>query len=297
LTLCGAVVASAVIAAPAVAAQAAAARALATPAAYAARASVTPIGAAPRAITHPAAGVAPVAPPAIAKRRPTTTTARPSRTTLVAGESVKLVGRTTFGAGQTRVRWHTLRLQAKSGSGWNTIGSKHLSREGYVSYTVRPGRSTTYRLLYRGQGTLASSASAATVITVRARTTSTASGATAASAKVARVLAVAAAQAGKSYRFGASGPTSFDCSGLTQYVYRHVGVTLPHKANLQKAFGRPVSRAAARPGDLVVFVSGGYGYHVGIYAGNGYMYDAPRPGQLVGKRKIWSSNVVFRRLL
>ena len=53
----------------------------------------------------------------------------------------------------------------------------------------------------------------------------------------------------------------------------------------------------ANPGDLVVFVSGGHGYHVGIYAGGGYMYDAPRTGQTVGLHKIWSTNIVFRRVL
>jgi cell wall-associated NlpC family hydrolase len=45
-----------------------------------------------------------------------------------------------------------------------------------------------------------------------------------------------------------------------------------------------------------VIRSGSYGTHVGIYAGGGYMYDAPRPGVRVGKHKIWSTNYVVRRL-
>jgi cell wall-associated NlpC family hydrolase len=52
-----------------------------------------------------------------------------------------------------------------------------------------------------------------------------------------------------------------------------------------------------RPGDLIFFRSGTHAYHAGIYAGGGYMYDAPRPGRTVGKHKIWSRNYVVRRLV
>jgi cell wall-associated NlpC family hydrolase len=76
-----------------------------------------------------------------------------------------------------------------------------------------------------------------------------------------------------------------------------VGVSLPHKANSQKSYGRAISRSQALPGDLIIFLSGGYGYHAAIYAGGGYMYDAPRAGSTVGLHKIWSSTIVFRRLV
>jgi hypothetical protein len=90
---------------------------------------------------------------------------------------------------------------------------------------------------------------------------------------------------------------SFDCSGFTRYVYRKViGVGLPHKADLQQRYGRPVDRSQARPGDLIVIRDGSYGHRVGIYAGQGYMYDAPRAGETIGKHRIWSSNYVVRRL-
>jgi cell wall-associated NlpC family hydrolase len=72
---------------------------------------------------------------------------------------------------------------------------------------------------------------------------------------------------------------------------------LPHQADAQKSYGRAVSQAAALPGDLIVFLSGGYGYHAAIYAGDGYMYDAPHAGATVGKHKIFDSNLVFRRLV
>lgn len=113
----------------------------------------------------------------------------------------------------------------------------------------------------------------------------------------ARVVAAAARLDGSPYRYGVAGPTAFDCSGFTLYVFRQFGVYLPHKANSQRYYGRAVSRADARPGDLIVFLSGGYGSHAGIYAGGGYMWDSPHSGGYVGLHKIWSTNIVFRRLV
>jgi cell wall-associated NlpC family hydrolase len=58
-----------------------------------------------------------------------------------------------------------------------------------------------------------------------------------------------------------------------------------------------VSAADAVPGDLMIFLDGGYGYHVGIYAGGNTMYDAPNSRSTVGRHTIWSTNVIFRRLV
>lgn len=117
-------------------------------------------------------------------------------------------------------------------------------------------------------------------------------------AAASRILAEARRHIGTPYRFGASGPDAFDCSGFTQYVFaRSVGFNLPHRADAQQDYGWAVSRSAARPGDLIFFRNGTFAYHVGIYAGGGYMYDAPRAGKPVGKHKIWSSRYVVRRLV
>ena len=102
------------------------------------------------------------------------------------------------------------------------------------------------------------------------------------------IVAAAAVHIGKPYSYGAGGPNAFDCSGLTQYVFRQFGVSLPHNANAQLGYGRPVSRAEAAPGDLIIFLSGGHGYHAGIYAGGGYMIDAPGSGRTVGRASVWS---------
>jgi cell wall-associated NlpC family hydrolase len=104
------------------------------------------------------------------------------------------------------------------------------------------------------------------------------------------IIAIAARYVGTPYRYGGTTPSGFDCSGFTQYVYRQVGVSLPRTSGAQAAGGRHISRSEARPGDLVYPRSGG---HIGIYAGNGMMYDAPRTGKSVSKRKIWFSDAAF----
>ena len=58
-----------------------------------------------------------------------------------------------------------------------------------------------------------------------------------------------------------------------------------------------MSKEPREVGDLIVFRSGSYGYHAGIYAGGGYMYDSPHTGARVGKHKIYGSNYVVRRLV
>ena len=107
-----------------------------------------------------------------------------------------------------------------------------------------------------------------------------------------RVVAAARAQRGKPYRHGAAGPGAFDCSGLTGYAYRTVHVKLPRTAQQQHRSAHPISRAAARPGDLVFWVHGKHAYHVGVYAGGGRVWHSPKPGDHVKLARIWSANQV-----
>jgi cell wall-associated NlpC family hydrolase len=110
-------------------------------------------------------------------------------------------------------------------------------------------------------------------------------------------ISLARSFTGVPYRWGGTDPSSgLDCSGLTQLVFRRLGVQLPRVAADQSKAGTPVaSLADAQPGDLVFF--GSPAHHVGIYAGNGTMVDAPHTGSTVGIHKLWGRPSAIRRVL
>jgi cell wall-associated NlpC family hydrolase len=89
----------------------------------------------------------------------------------------------------------------------------------------------------------------------------------------------ACSQAGKPYVYGAGGPSSYDCSGLTAAAWQSVGVSIPHKASWQRSSMPSVSRANLKLGDLVFYYSDLR--HVGIYVGDGKVMHAPQPGDHV----------------
>ena len=87
--------------------------------------------------------------------------------------------------------------------------------------------------------------------------------------KAQQVIGLAKQYVGTPYVPGGSSPSGWDCSGFTSYVYGKVGVNLPRTAGAQRSAGKTVPRSAAKPGDIIWLPT-----HVGIYAGNGMMYDA-----------------------
>ena len=97
------------------------------------------------------------------------------------------------------------------------------------------------------------------------------------SSKGADVLAYAMQFVGYPYVYGGSSTSGFDCSGFTQYVYKHFGVTLNRTAAAQNSNGTAVSRSNLQPGDLVMF--GSPINHVGIYAGGGRIVHAANPSR------------------
>ncbi|AGJ56804.1 putative NLP/P60-family protein [Streptomyces sp. PAMC 26508] len=105
------------------------------------------------------------------------------------------------------------------------------------------------------------------------------------SSKAEKVLAFARAQIGKPYVWGATGPSSYDCSGLTQAAWKAAGVGLPRTTWDQVKVGTRVSTANLRPGDLVFFYDDIS--HVGIYKGGGMMIHAPKPGANVREESIY----------
>jgi peptidoglycan DL-endopeptidase CwlO len=102
--------------------------------------------------------------------------------------------------------------------------------------------------------------------------------------KAAIAIKYACAQIGDDYVWGADGPDSFDCSGLTMAAWRAAGISLPHNARSQWSSVQHVSRSNLRIGDLVFYYSDIH--HVGIYAGNGWIVHASRAGVPIMMRKI-----------
>lgn len=111
--------------------------------------------------------------------------------------------------------------------------------------------------------------------------------------KVRHSLAVAKDQKGDPYRYGARGPNSFDCSGLTSFSYSRAGLYLPRSSDAQYHFVRHINKSHVRRGDLMFFYNGGGVYHVGIFLGrdNGsaYILHASRPGEVVHRERVWTS--------
>ncbi|HJW66520.1 MAG TPA: NlpC/P60 family protein [Gaiellaceae bacterium] len=112
-----------------------------------------------------------------------------------------------------------------------------------------------------------------------------------------RIITTAWRAVGVPYRWGGSSMSGFDCSGLTRWVYRQAGVSLPHYSVAQWSYGRRVSRRALAPGDLVFFSGLG---HVGIYLGHGAVIHAPHAGAPVRFERMhgWLSSSFYgaRRL-
>ena len=100
-------------------------------------------------------------------------------------------------------------------------------------------------------------------------------------ASPADVIAVktALSELGKPYVWAASGPSSFDCSGLTMVAWGAAGVSLPHLASSQQSMGTPVDQSQLRAGDLVFF--GSPAYHVAMYLADGLIIQAPNSGDVV----------------
>ncbi|MEN8653814.1 NlpC/P60 family protein [Streptomyces sp. 21So2-11] len=104
-------------------------------------------------------------------------------------------------------------------------------------------------------------------------------------AKAEKVLAFARAQIGKPYVWGAAGPSSYDCSGLTQGAWKAAGVDLPRTTWDQVEVGTRIATDDLKPGDLVFFYDDIS--HVGIYIGDGKMIHAPKPGAYVREESIY----------
>ncbi|MFF3752057.1 NlpC/P60 family protein [Streptomyces sp. NPDC002018] len=111
-----------------------------------------------------------------------------------------------------------------------------------------------------------------------------------ASQRASAAFAAAQGKIGTPYVYGASGPSSFDCSGLTSWAYAQAGVSIPRTSEAQANAGTRLGQSQLQQGDLVIF----YGdlHHVGFYAGNGQVLHAPKPGASVRYESI--NNMPFQ---
>ena len=153
-------------------------------------------------------------------------------------------------------------------SGWSKV--KVSGKEGYISSSLLSDKKKE------------SSRAAETPRTSENTTTTTDTTTTTSSAPASQnggsVVETAKSYIGSSYVYGASGPSSFDCSGFTSYIYKQYGVSLNRTAAGQYSNGTAVSKDELQPGDLVMFGKSGIN-HVGIYIGGGQMVHAANPSR------------------
>lgn len=111
--------------------------------------------------------------------------------------------------------------------------------------------------------------------------------------KIDTVISTLKAQVGKPYVYGAAGPNSFDCSGLTYYCYKKAGIYLNRGSRDQASNGKYVSKSNLKPGDLIFFNSGTNTIrHVGMYVGNNKFIHSPSPGKTVRYESLSTSYYV-----
>jgi cell wall-associated NlpC family hydrolase len=110
--------------------------------------------------------------------------------------------------------------------------------------------------------------------------------------KLHQAVRIAKRQIGEPYRYGANGPGSFDCSGLTYYSYRRAGFKVPRTSGGQYSRVRHIKKRNIKRGDFVFFHSGGNVYHVAIYLkrkhGDRIILHSPSSGRTVQRDPIWT---------
>ncbi len=112
-----------------------------------------------------------------------------------------------------------------------------------------------------------------------------------------RIIRAASRYLGTPYRYGATGPTRFDCSGFTRFIFAKFGISLPHSSSGQYSMVQHIPSSQKRIGDLVFFhSSGGHVYHVGIYAGGDEIWAATHTGDFVRLEGMWNASYYVGRI-
>ncbi|MFF8591518.1 C40 family peptidase [Streptomyces sp. NPDC015220] len=129
-----------------------------------------------------------------------------------------------------------------------------------------------------GTSTSTSTGSSSSDTTVTSGSTATGS--------AAAVISFVKSQVGKAYVPGATGPSSYDCSGLVQTAFKQVGVSLPRVSQDQSTAGTQVSLSNLQPGDILYWGGAGSAYHVAVYVGDGMFVGAQNPSSGVVERPL-----------
>lgn len=173
---------------------------------------------------------------------------------------------------------HFTGVRAQHGTTWNVL-SQATDKKGRTWYQVGQGQ------WIMAQYTVPANSKKANKVTAK----KTNKKATQAVGDASAVITLASSQLGKPYVWGASGENSFDCSGLTSYVYsKAAGVSLGRTTYDQVKQGTTVSMSNLQPGDLLFWGSASAPYHVGIYVGNNQYIHAATPSQGVIKQTLSS---------
>lgn len=199
------------------------------------------------------------------------------------GSRITFRGRLTTSGGTPLADHPVDLMRTYNGSTWFRVGTRRTYSTGRVSAVdVRIKATARYRWVFRGDQHHAKAwSNTQKVIAVLPINQ--------------RIVRAAAAQAGDPYVYGADGPDSFDCSGLTQYAHKQAGISIPRTSRDQYANTRHISKSYRKAGDLLFFHDGGRVHHAAIYAGDGYMWTAPQSGESVKKKKIYSSSYYVGR--
>jgi cell wall-associated NlpC family hydrolase len=238
-----------------------------------------------RALTRPAATLAAItvataclvgglaAPASATGSTGTVSSTSPAKVTKVAGQGVTFTFTFTSGGKALAGKPVTLYTRPTTSSTWTKVATHTLNSYGKTAMAFTVARSTYALAKFMGDAKYAGTSTFGTVTV---------------SALGQQAVTEAARHKGAPYQYGAVGPTRFDCSGFTRYVWGRLGKSLPHNSAQQYGVVRHVAKSDRRVGDLIFIYEGGGIHHVGIYAGNGYMWHAPKTGDVVKKAPIWT---------
>lgn len=201
--------------------------------------------------------------------------------TATAGSRVRVYARLL--ADDKPVQNGVVDLQRWNGTGWAKVGQIATNAEGLGSTTYALTSSSRFRASYPGNSYRTPAESSA--VDVRA---------TASLGQ--RAITEAKRHYRKPYRYGATGPSYFDCSGFTGYVFRTLGKSLPRTSGQQAQGTRRVANSAKQVGDLIFTWNGGRVTHVGIYAGNNTMWAATKTGDVVRPQSLYSRTYTVGRV-